>query len=126
MTQTINYTEDADCKKRAALKLAKQIAEALETGKDFWNIDSMTTLLKYEIEQFKMYKAMSEEAQKTEDVSSLLSETGVSIIKKFGAAYYLKHFYFIIGKKLEVQSITETAANVAIKRAEALANIISE
>lgn len=51
----INYRELADCKKAAALKLCKQIAEALETGKDLWNIESMTACLNYEVEQFNFY-----------------------------------------------------------------------
>lgn len=55
LTKTINYREHANFKKAAALKLCKQIAEALETGKDMWNIDAMTACLTYEIKQFQMY-----------------------------------------------------------------------
>ena len=51
----VNYRELADCKRRAALKLCKQIAEALETGENMWNIDAMTACLSYEVKQFTMY-----------------------------------------------------------------------
>lgn len=55
LTKKINYREHANCKKAAALKLCKQIAEALETGENLWNIDAMTACLSYEIKQFSMY-----------------------------------------------------------------------
>lgn len=54
-TKKINYREYANCKKASALKLCKQIAEALETGENMWNIDAMTDCLSYDVKQFKMY-----------------------------------------------------------------------
>lgn len=62
----------------------------------------------------------------TEDISALLSEVGAKYIKQFGAVAYLKNFYRVIGRKLEAKAITETAATVACKRAEAIATCISE
>ena len=62
----------------------------------------------------------------TEDISALLSTTGAQYIGKFGVIAYLRNFYRVIGRKLEANAITKTAARVACKRAEALANCISE
>lgn len=62
----------------------------------------------------------------TEDISALLSEVGAQYIEKFGVIAYLKNFYRVIGRKLEAKTITETAATVACKRAEAIATCICE
>lgn len=60
----------------------------------------------------------------TEDISALLSTTGAQYIEKFGVIAYLNYFFYVIGKKLEAKTITETTARVACDRAEALAMCI--
>lgn len=61
-----------------------------------------------------------------ESITALLSETGTEYIEKFGVVAYLKYFFFVIGKKLEAKTISETAARVACDRAEALAMCINK
>lgn len=60
----------------------------------------------------------------TENISDLLSTAGSEYIEKYGVIAYLNYFFYVIGKKLEAKTITETAARVACDRAEALAMCI--
>ena len=60
-----------------------------------------------------------------ENITDLLSTAGSEYIDKYGVIAYLNYFY-VIGKKLEAKTITETAARVACDRAEALAMCINK
>lgn len=57
----------------------------------------------------------------TEDISELLSSIGFEFINRYGIIEYLNYFKRVVNHKLATNSLTETAANVAIKRAEAIA-----
>lgn len=60
----------------------------------------------------------------SENISALLSTTGQEYIDKFGVVAYIKHFYRVIGRKLEQHQLNDTAARVARSRAEAIAMCI--
>lgn len=62
----------------------------------------------------------------TENISDLLSTAGAEIIEAHGIKFFLTNFYRIIGQKLEQKTITETAAQVAIGRAEAICGIFND
>lgn len=57
----------------------------------------------------------------TEDISELLSSIGFEFINRYGIIEYLNYFKRVVNHKLATNALTETAANVAIKRAEAIA-----
>jgi hypothetical protein len=57
----------------------------------------------------------------TEDISELLSSIGFEFINRYGIIEYLNYFKRVVNKKLATNALTETAASVAIKRAEAIA-----
>lgn len=57
----------------------------------------------------------------TENITALLSEDGFEFIKQNGVNEYISYFKSVVSRKLEAKTITETAAKVAISRAEAIA-----